>query len=171
MKKLLLVLSVLAVISLGYGTMSFISAKNPSERLSVAMPWHPKVDCNYNESELLELINKEREKVGVHPITIDPGLDKISEDRAVTLNGKMDNHIGFRKLLSSYAYDTKFVSIAENLVGDETFTCHSVKGYVGSWMQSTKGHRETMLDPRYDLIGIGFYNGVSVTQYGDLKSS
>lgn len=172
MKKLLLVLSVLAVISLGYGTMSYISAKKPVERLSVSMPWQPKVervDCTYSEDELLTQINAEREKVGVKPVVIDSGLDKLSEDRAVALNGKMDFHVGFRKLSDSYVYSDRFGYVGENLVGDETYTCHSAKGYVISWMHSTDGHRETMLDPRYDLIGIGFYKGVAVTQYGDLR--
>ena len=131
-----------------------------------------KQNCTYSDDEILRLINLEREKVGVHPLVEDSFLSEVSLRRAEQQNGTMDRHVGFRQMIKDGVFNGRYSYVGENLAGDgySNDTCDSPEIYVYSWMISTEGHRETMLNPRYDEIGIGYYKSVVVTIFGDIKS-
>ena len=127
--------------------------------------------CTYSDEEILRLINLEREKVGVHPLVEDSFLSEVSLKRAEQQNGIIDSHVGFHQMDKEGVFNIdKYVYVGENIAGDESNIgiCPDVCVY--SWMISTEGHREAMLNPRYDEIGIGYHKGIVVTIFGDIKS-
>ena len=128
------------------------------------MPASPKPICIFNESELLREINLVREK----PVKIEPKLDSFAEMRANELPDGNDatwGHSGFRSRVNGY-FD-KFSILGENLYFNRNH-CDDYTSAVRLWLGSPT-HKETLLNSRYDSIGIGYANGNYVTIYGDLR--
>lgn len=127
----------------------------------------PKLDCSggITKEGILSEINRERVRVGSSPVLEDLELTKIAQERAIKLDGAMDSHVGFHQLVKDRILPLKYLNFGENLaVG----SCNS-KGYVDGWMTSKLGHRETMLNPKFDHIGIGYYKSLAVTIYGESR--
>lgn len=117
-------------------------------------------ECVFDDGVLLREINLARKQ----PVRVNKPLDTYAQKRANSLNGQMDNHVGFRKT-NDYLF-SEFTTLSENLAGVKGM-CITEKSFVESWLTSKLGHREVMLDSRYDYIGIGYYKGVVVTIFGD----
>jgi uncharacterized protein YkwD len=117
------------------------------------------IDCEFDEAEFLNLVNGARTQT----IAIDYDLDRIAQQRAESLE-ELDNHVGFRQLMADKAFPFRFTYLGENLASN---SCPDDKIIFDQFM-SSPGHKATMLDSRYDYIGIGFYKNVVVTIYGDL---
>lgn len=159
MKKLYIALiSVVAISLVGFGLFyhSQINVKSSA-------------GCIFNKNELLIEINSERSNVGVAPVKEVSELGNFAQDRVNKFDGHSDNHEGFTTARLNGTFYDHYVYGAENLDGDSTDKCNDPSIYVHNWLTSTKGHRETLLNPIYDDIGIGYYKGVVDTVYGDLR--
>ncbi len=120
------------------------------------------------EKELYDLINRERAKQGISLLQILKSLIPIarshSQDMAeqseLTHNSR-DGKAYSQRLQEAGLF---FKGTGENIAFSQSFLPEAIHN---SFMRS-KGHRENILDPRFDTIGIGvFYNegeGYYVTQ-------
>jgi len=119
-------------------------------------PWDEKEEAKARE-DMLALINKERAAIGVHPLVLDATLIKAAEYKAVDLKkvGRKEGllHSGtygeYIDLLKMFNLEDKYG--AENLTSAGVIpeTMHR------SWMNSG-GHRENLLNPKYNKLGVGF---------------
>lgn len=163
MKKIYALILFVILATLGGVGYYLYSSKPVEEPKSIVQS---KPICDYSDSDLLTIINHERKKTGVKQVVVSNSLENYAQSRAVSLNGTMDNHDGFYKT-DDYLFN-EFGHLGENLAGLQN-KCITSDAFVRSWMSSTLGHRETMLNSRYDRIGIGYYKGIVVTIYGDLR--
>jgi uncharacterized protein YkwD len=112
-----------------------------------------KSSLNPQQAEILILTNKEREKAGLKPLTINSNLMEVAQaqsasmaqvsDLSHTLNGK-DLSLRIEKINYPYSY------IGEN-IAQSPFPIPNV---MTMWMTS-EGHRRNILDPNYKELGIG----------------
>ena len=120
------------------------------------------------EQELHDLINRERAKQGISLLQISKSLIPIarshSQDMAVQselTHNSRDGKTYSQRLQEAGLF---FKGTGENIAFSQSFLPEAIHN---SFMRS-KGHRENILDPRFDTIGIGvFYNegeGYYVTQ-------
>lgn len=115
--------------------------------------------------EMLRLVNLEREKVGVAPLTLDARLSQSAQMKADDMYyGSYYDHVNPQTGKHGYTYifDTtgKLCSHAsENLMESTDNTTGelvtvSSEETVRAWMGS-KSHREAILNPDYKLTGFG----------------
>lgn len=116
--------------------------------------------CHYANSNLLVEINKVRSV----PVVEDPRLSQIALERATEMNGTLDNHAGFKTRFYNSPLPYGYVYLGENLAFN--IGCPDVNVVMGGWLSSPP-HKATMLNPRYDRIGIAEYKGVIVNLFGD----
>lgn len=111
---------------------------------------------------VLDLVNKERQKAGVQPLTLSDKLTSIANTKAKDMADKgyfshesptygspfdMLKHFGV-----SYSY------AGENIAAGQKTAAEVMQ----SWMNSS-GHRQNILNKNYTQLGVGFYRG---GQYG-----
>lgn len=121
----------------------------------------------YNRNEIskvdavLELVNVEREKMGIKPLILDNNVSKVAQLKAED----MANNGYFAHESPTYGspfemlnqYNIFFSIAGENIaMGQKT-----PEKVMVSWMNSP-GHRANILDSRFENIGIGLYekNGI-----------
>ena len=109
--------------------------------------------------EMLELVNKERVKVGVAPLKIDERLNASAQEKADDMQKRdyyghesPDGVEGYSLVFKHMPDQCRYAS--ENLASLPDASNNS-RTVIDTWMHSTKGHREAILDPKYDLIGFG----------------
>jgi uncharacterized protein YkwD len=124
------------------------------------------LNSDHFDKQVLDLVNQERAKVGVDPLSIDIALDQAAdlhaEDQAtidyMTHFSSDGGNLVDRVDRTGY----EFSSIAENVsqvaLDPETVMYGGI-GFDGirivGWMDSP-GHRNNILDPDLEDIGIGF---------------
>jgi len=120
------------------------------------------------EQELYDLINRERAKQGISLLQISKSLTPIarshSQDMAVQselTHNSRDGKAYSQRLQEAGLF---FKGTGENIAFSQSFLPEAIHN---SFMRS-KGHRENILDPRFNTIGIGvFYDkgqGYYITQ-------
>lgn len=130
--------------------------------------------------EILELVNKERTKVGVAPLKLDERLNASAQEKADDMqnrdyydhkspDGIEGYSLVFKHMPNRCRYASENlakVSSADGKVGNSRFT-------IDNWMRSTKGHREAILDAKYSLVGFGIskqgYDLIVVQHFCELK--
>lgn len=133
----------------------------PGQRLSI--PQIPSGVSNY-ETEVVRLVNEQRAKYGLQPLTINWELSRVarykSEDMA---KNKYLSH-------TSPTYGTPFemmrsFGISYRSAGENiAYGQRTPAAVMDAWMNSS-GHRENILKASYTQIGVGYYaNGNYWTQ-------
>lgn len=128
--------------------------------------------------EMLELVNQERAKVGVAPLKLDERLNSSAQEKADDMqNRDYYGHISpeptrgtlfvFKHMPSKCRYAGE--NLANILIPDS-----NSRNPISTWMSSTKGHREAILDKDYDLVGFGiakdkYGNSLIVQHFCDLN--
>ena len=117
--------------------------------------------------EILELVNKERTKVGVAPLKLDERLNASAQEKADDMQNRdyydhksPDGIEGYSLVFKHMPNKCRYASenLANILIPDS-----NSRNPISTWMSSTKGHREAILDKDYDLVGFG----VSKDKYGN----
>ena len=121
--------------------------------------------------EILELVNKERARIGVAPLVMDENVQKSAQLKADDMVAK-----GYRQhiipgtpytLNSEMAYwvNKSCSKSSENITwgkdGDNESTSQAS---FSAWM-SSKPHREAIQNPKYTKTGIGVKDGVVVQHF------
>jgi uncharacterized protein YkwD len=123
-------------------------------------------------ARMVELVNLERTRRGLNPVTLDPLLCKIADDYACEMIDKgFFDHTnpdgqgpGQRAINTGYI----FLAIGENLAGGQNSPEQAMK----EWMNSKEGHRENILDAQWREIGVsvrlgGIYGIYWVQEFGN----
>lgn len=106
-------------------------------------------------AELLELVNKERKRVGVAPLVTDDALNRSAQWKAddivensyfshTSSNGKE----GYTKVLE---VTDRCIYASENI----QFTSDGTSQDAFNWWKQSKSHYDAMIDPKYSLTGFG----------------
>ena len=112
--------------------------------------------------KIFELVNKERTKRGIAPLVRVPEIDNnarlkvedmIKNDYYAHKNPKTG------QMLIDRTYRDKYCNeYGENINQDEYWTTrpedHPAEDHVKEWMESTDGHREAILNPRFKYAGL-----------------
>lgn len=164
MKRLIIFSTVIAAIlfTVGATTYARTALENASKAVEQSKP--VKVLSKYetgppDPQELLELVNKERAKVGVAPLKLDLRLNKTAQMKADDMvknhyynhvNPKTGKH-GYQYILDNYP--TLCREASENLVFGTNKDTTS-KLVVDAWVGSPK-HYKAMVSSKYTLTGFG----------------
>ncbi len=115
--------------------------------------------------EVFELTNTERAKNGLNLLELDNNLIKSAQGHAEDMyNNSYFSHTSLDgRTLSDriLKYSKEFNFMGENIAKGQ----NSPKSVIDSWMAS-QGHRENILNPNYKKIGIGYYKGYWVQNFG-----
>ena len=109
------------------------------------------------EMEMLEMVNKERIKAGLHPLKADPELTMVARahSRDMFARGYFSHYTpeGKDPFDRMRAAHVRFITAGENLAMGRTLSiCH--KGLMNS-----PGHRANILRPAFGRLGIGILDG------------
>lgn len=112
--------------------------------------------------QVVDLVNTERAKEGLAPLTIDPSVEKAATVRANEIQSKFDhtrpNGSSFSSALKEQGVN--YSGAGENIAwGQKT-----PEEVVTAWMNSA-GHRANIMNKSYTHIGVGNTQNGSGTQY------
>lgn len=159
-KKVVAITLILTVLAFGT-TLYATSTLTPRTEPTVAKQPVVKLDKYHtgapDPQELLELVNKERAKAGVAPLTIDTRLNQSAQRKADDMTKyKYFGHVSPHDGKHGYEYindvDIRCITNGENLLASkDSYTSYDS---VYTWMHS-KPHREAMLRSTYNTVGFG----------------
>ena len=112
--------------------------------------------------KIFELVNKERTQRGIDPLVRVPEIDNIArlkvEDMIKNNYYAHRNPKTGRGLIDQTYVDNHCKEYGENINQDEYWTTrpedHPAEDHVKEWMESTDGHREAILNPRFKYAGL-----------------
>lgn len=112
--------------------------------------------------QVVELVNKERAKAGVSPLTIDAGL----ESAALVRTGEIQTSFSHtRPNGSSFATAIKEAGVTYRRSGENiAWGQRTPEAVVNAWMNSD-GHRANILNKNFSRIGVGYLTNGSGTPY------
>lgn len=115
-------------------------------------------------SQVVNLVNQERSKAGLRPLTSNSALTAMALDKAKDMynNGYFDHtsptYGSPFDMMSKYGI--RYSYAGENIAkGQQT-----PEAVMKAWMNST-GHRQNILSPNFTQIGVAFYNGEWVQEF------
>ncbi|GAA0135453.1 hypothetical protein YSY43_22930 [Paenibacillus sp. YSY-4.3] len=117
-----------------------------------------------NAAKVVALVNVERKNAGLKPLVVHTNLTKMAKDKAVDMyKNKYFSHTS-PKYGSPFdmmdAYNITYLYAGENIAkGQKT-----PADVVAAWMDSP-GHKANILNSKYTLIGVGYYNGHWVQEF------
>ena len=116
------------------------------------------------EEQVVKLVNQERAKQGLKPLTHRADLKNVAQKKAEDLiNSNYFSH-------TSPNYGSPFDMMKTFGINYSTAGENIAKGQkspqevMNAWMNSS-GHRANILKPEYDTIGVGFYHGAWVQMF------
>ncbi|MCY9510386.1 CAP domain-containing protein [Paenibacillus larvae] len=115
-------------------------------------------------SQVVNLVNKERAKEGLKPLTTDAKLTTVALDKAKDM---YNNHY-FDHNSPTYGspfdmmkqYGVRYSYAGENIAKGQRTPQEVMK----SWMNSS-GHRKNIMSANFTKIGVGYYNGEWVQEF------
>lgn len=116
------------------------------------------------EAEVARLVNVERSKRGLRPLTVRADLQNMAEKKARDMiNSNYFSHTSpnygspFQMMRT---FGISYRSAGENIAKGQK----SPQEVMNAWMNSS-GHRANILNPNYNYIGVGFYNSAWVQEF------
>ncbi len=168
-KKVVVVTLILTV--LAFGTISYaLTTEKPHTQPTVAKQTVVELskydDTHVTPQELLELVNKERTKVNVAPLTIDDRLNQSAQYKADDMaKYNYFSHVSTHDGQHGYVYMRNVgVSCAE---GSENIqiTEHGTTTDALDWWLHSKPHYKAMINPEYTTTGFGISQPPKVLDY------
>ncbi len=130
------------------------------------------LDADVMIQRVVELVNEEREKIGLDPVRINLRLTNIADDYACRMitegffahRDPEGEGPGERAIRGGYT----FLRLGENLAAGQV----TAEQAMAEWMASTVGHRENILSPEWSEIGVSVRLGGEheiywVQEFGD----
>ena len=116
------------------------------------------------EAEVVNLVNQERSKAGLAPLTSDPAIARVALDKAKD----MYNNNYFSHQSPTYgspfdmmrSYGISYSYAGENIAAGQ----RTPQEVVTAWMNSP-GHKANILNANYTKIGVGYYNNQWVQMF------
>jgi uncharacterized YkwD family protein len=128
----------------------------------ITTPKTPAEGISEEEQKVLDLVNAERTKAGLEPLQIDMELQKVARLKAQDMSE--NNYFAHNSPTYGSPFDMmrqfniSFKAAGENLAGNST-----AEGAVKAWMNS-EGHRENILNPKFNYTGIGIAPSATYTK-------
>ncbi|WP_343247539.1 CAP domain-containing protein [Diplocloster hominis] len=117
---------------------------------------------NSYAKQVADLVNEERAKVGLAPLTFDLNISSAAQTRAKEIETSFShtrpNGSSFSSVLTEAGIN--FRGAGENIAWGQ----RSPQEVVTGWMNS-EGHRANILNKNYTSIGVGYYQNGSGTNY------
>ncbi|PCL94805.1 CAP domain-containing protein [Paenibacillus lautus] len=115
-------------------------------------------------SEVVNLVNQERSKAGLKPLTVHAKLTTVALDKAKDMSN--NNYFSHTSPTHGSPFDMmKAYGISYGYAGENIAKGQRTPQEVmNSWMNS-QGHRENILSPNFTMIGVGYYNGYWVQEF------
>ena len=111
---------------------------------------------------MVELVNAERAKVGLSPLSVHEGVAEAANKRAQEIKGTFSHTrpdgSNFSTVLTQAGISYR--SVGENIAYGQ----NSPEAVMQSWMNSS-GHRANILNRDFTSIGVGHYQDASGTDY------
>lgn len=130
----------------------FINNMEDKNNISVS------ADSYYSDfaEQVAYLTNQERAKYGLEPLKVSKALNNVASERADELiqsfsHTRPNGNMWYTILAEN---NISYTSGAENIASGQS----TPEDVVASWMASTKGHRESILDADSQYIGVGVSN-------------
>lgn len=143
-------------------------SEKPSAQTNIEV--NKKIGSTPTVQNIFTLVNEERAKVGVPPLMMDPRLNESAQLKAddMSLNGfshtNSDGRNGYDFITDKAPGVCSYVS--ENIVNPgEIFTAEEA---VKDWVESPS-HYNAMIDPRYEISGIGIKDQNIVQHFCDIQ--
>ena len=117
------------------------------------------MSSNQFDQELLELVNYERNSRGLDSLQMDEQLDQAANlhtdemIQADRMSHQLSGEASLGDRVTATGYEWGYVG--ENIAAGQLTPEEVMYGEYG-WMNSTEGHRESILDPKFTHIGIGY---------------
>lgn len=112
--------------------------------------------------EVVNLVNVERAKEGLSPLTIDTKVQAAAMVRAKECEQSFSHT---RPNGSSFATALKEQNVSYRQAGENiAWGQHSPKEVMNAWMNSS-GHRANIMNPSFTTIGVGYYENANGTDY------
>lgn len=114
-------------------------------------------DVLTTEQQIANLINQERAKYGLPPLTLVPALTQSARRHSNDMaQNNFFDHTGsdgstFDQRITGAGYN--WSNSAENIAW---WPANNPEAVVQMWMNSDQGHREAILSPTYTEFGVGF---------------
>lgn len=117
-----------------------------------------------NASKVVALVNKERAAAGLKPLVVHTNLTKMAKTKAIDMF--KNNYFSHTSPKYGSPFDMMDASgITYRYAGENIGKGQrSAEEVVRDWMNSP-GHKANILNPRYNLIGVGYYNGYWVQEF------
>ncbi|SMF87116.1 uncharacterized protein, YkwD family [Paenibacillus uliginis N3/975] len=139
------------------------STSKPAEPAQPSKPANT-TDKSTFASQVVDLVNKERAKAGLKPLTVHDKLTGMAVDKAKDMN----NNKYFDHTSPTYGspfdmmkqYGISYGYAGENIAMGQRTPEEVMK----SWMNS-EGHRQNIMSPNFTMIGVGYYNGYWVQEF------
>lgn len=112
------------------------------------------------QNSVHELTNQKRADNGISPLRIDKDLCDIAMIRAQELAVSYSHerpYGGYVWDIVRTDYPGTYATVGENCNKGDVIGMNATIA-MESWMGSISGHRENLLDPEYDRLGVGYYN-------------
>lgn len=165
MKKIFYILaSVLLLVALGIIGLSWY--KKPVEvpktvQTQIFIP----ADCVVDEKSIIDEVNLRRNELGLKSLVLNEKLDVMADYRAEEQNGHLDNHAGFRTYGNSHLMGDYFVS--QNEIQNIELRCDAKTRI--DLFENSAPHWKALTTPRYDSLGVGYFNYILVIELGDSR--
>ncbi len=112
--------------------------------------------------QVVKLVNEERAKAGLNPVTVDTNLGKAANKRAqeivTSFSHTRPNGSSFGTVLKEY--NVSYNGAGENIAYGQK----SPQEVMNGWMNSA-GHRANILNAKFTKIGVGYYQSASGVNY------
>ena len=128
----------------------------PNQKLNI-----PNIDTVKNvESEILVLVNSERQRQGLKPLQMDWELQRVARTKSKDMADK--GYFSHQSPTYGSPFDMmKQFGIQYKLAGENIASGQRTpQDVMVSWMNSS-GHRANILKPEYTHLGAGYYRGGS----------
>lgn len=172
MKKVIVIAVILTLI-VGVGGGVWLKTRLDAQAAAGAAQEQP--DSKYDvgppdAQEILELVNKERARIGVAPLVMDENVQKSAQLKADDMVAKgYRQHIipGTQYTLSkemAYWVNKSCSKSSENISWRTDNIPGTSQDVFNGWM-SSKPHREAIQDPKYTKTGIGTHKDIAVQHF------
>lgn len=138
---------------------------NPNNIIAGSMIKVPDLtEIKKNEDEVIRLVNVERTKRGLKPLVKNWQLSRVARIKSEDMRDK--NYFSHTSPTYGSPFDMmkkfgfKYFAAGENIAKGQ----RTPKEVMNSWMNST-GHRNNILNPNFNEIGVGFAKGSNNMTY------
>ena len=119
--------------------------------------------------EILELVNKERARIGVAPLEVDPMINASAQEKADDMvNRNYRDHVspegihGYELVFKHTGGECRYAS--ENLTWRTDNNSDTSRDAFSSWMNS-EPHRKALQDSKYTKTGVGINKDIVVQHF------